>query len=236
MAYSPFQNLRAIIESVRSQTPVSRRELLQGCVEAAAYVAMLHLLSACKREELSYTEAQKGNYMVRQRYINAVVRKHPIKNLESATYTLSQAFNPKLNKPMPMSTTAILPPGARAASAKIEVSPLAFLFQNEDEFLSALVDHEYIHVKLLTEGIEISAPLEVHQELKSRVFNVNGDLFDIFNELEAFSNQIRQFPNRRISKDFKDSVLDSYRIYRQFLEGKERTPVITWMLERYPYR
>ncbi|MEM7827197.1 MAG: hypothetical protein QXD72_00615, partial [Candidatus Aenigmatarchaeota archaeon] len=80
------------------------------------------------------------------------------------------------------------------------------------------------------------APLEVHQELKSRVFNVNGDLFDIFNELEAFSNQIRQFPNRRISKDFKDSVLDSYRIYRQFLEGKERTPVITWMLERYPYR
>lgn len=239
MSYEPFRSLRTVIKSASGNNPLSRRDLLIGSAEAVASAGLLYLFGACATEELSYTKA-KENRRFRQRYIDSVVRKYPIDGLESATYLdyiPTYAFNPILNKPIPMLTTAILPPGAVGAkSAKIEVFPPAFLFRNEDEFLSAFVDHEYVHVRLFAKGIEIDAPLEIHQELGSRVFNVKGDLFDIFQELEAFSNQIRQFPNRRISRDFRNSVLDSYDAYRQFLKDKEKTPVIAWMLDRYPPR
>lgn len=186
------------------------------------------------REQISYEDAQKDRRL-RQRYSNEIRKKYPIDGLDAVVYRDDvKYFNPLLQKPMVMRTVTTILPGSTVRSATIEGYDSAFEFLNEDEFLSQFVDHEYVHVRILTGGIGLAAD-SVEDELVKRVFDGHGDLFETFQELEAYSNQIKKFHIRsNISKIFMNEVVDSYTSYRRFLKNKELTPLVEWMLQRYP--
>jgi hypothetical protein len=122
-----------------------------------------------------------------------------------------------------------------AQNLKIEVYRGAFKeTKSEDEFLSTFVDHEYRHVELLAGG-KIDVNASVIREFHARIINLEGDLFEIYHELHAYTTQIRSFSKRKnISKEFKDRIIDGYQIYRKELQKKRRTPLTRFLLEEFP--
>ncbi len=248
MSYKPLVSLRNVVKAVRKGESVSRRDLLVGSAEGAAGIAadigLSYLFGACSEEGgVSFSSAQQ-NYKLRQSYIDHVVKSDPPPTSVPISYRhdinyLEFPLFPDLIIPMYTEST-IIPMSSRRESIKTDIFRSAFENYNEDEFLSSLLDHEYVHIRQAILGLEIgNIGAEIIPELQSRILSVGdptvGDLFQPFTELEAFYNQIRGFPKRSIIRDsFKDRILEIYRRFRSLVESKERTPLTSWILERYP--
>lgn len=134
-----------------------------------------------------------------------------------------------------METNAIFPPHGSAKQIKVVVYGSAFLHVNsKDEFLSTLVDHEYQHVRLLTNQVALAIPERLIVELSNRALDANGDLYSIFSELHAYISQINLYSSRNLSEAFKKEQIAEYNLYRGLLEAKERTPLTTYLLDIFP--
>ena len=178
---------------------------------------------------------------LRQSYLDRLIATYPPPmNSLTVEYDNSRDSHSErslLDKPTVMITTFDVPAKSEGVimSPKMRVYRGAFnRADSEDEFLSLFVDHEYYHAKLLTGQVEMTANRAIVPELESRAFSVTGDLFTPFQEMNAYSTQIRAFSTRRLSDSFKRDVVSSYNSYRRFIEEKQPTPLTTWMLYKFP--
>ncbi len=238
MPYEPFKSLRLIVKSTRSGEPLSRRELLAGGAEALV-LGLAYASGACAGNYVPFSDAKK-DYRLRQKYVDQAVRENPPPaKLDSAVYRHGIARYPNALFPevgMLMRTEfSIAPLSSGAETVELQVFRDAFDdLVNEDEFLSTMVDHEYEHLRLLKLGIELTGPVEALPEIQPRIFTPGGDLAEPFMELDAFSKQIKAFPKRSgITGPFKDDIFYSYKLYRELVRRKEKTPLTAWLLERY---
>lgn len=105
--------------------------------------------------------------------------------------------------------------------------------QTEDDFLSALIDHEYRHVELLSSSPTVSSHLS--DEFTRRVRDLRGDLSQIYIELDSYYTQIIQFGKRpNLSSRFKTVTINSYNSYRNKLERMAETPLVRYLLKKFP--
>ena len=118
----------------------------------------------------------------------------------------------------------------------IEAYNFSFDFcRSEGEFLSMLVDHEYEHVRQITQGFQVDdVPGNLLNEFDNRVLRCYGDLTRIFGELEAYSKEIARLGRRNVSQEFSHTTHSLYSSYREALKSKERGPLIAWILNRFP--
>jgi len=241
MPYRPLESFHNVAESVRRREPVSRRDLLIAGAEGTAGGIGL-LLGACSSSQLiSYQGAQRDPRL-RQKYIDQIIKENPQPSMNEIKIIYRNDIEAITNPDTPelrsfMYTEFVIPGmSSTVESLKTEVYRGTFEeFLSEDEFLNSLVDHEYRHFSQLTGGVNVTVEREIAPELNSRVFNIDGDLFVPFLELDAYYEQIKAFPTRPgISDSFKENILFSYNVFRTMVENKEQTPLTRWMLERYP--
>ncbi len=239
MNYVPFESLQKAAKSMRTGEPLSRRDVVIGGAEALAAFGTVYLLGSCASEYVPFPDAQK-DYRLRQKYVDQAVRQNPPPaKLDAAVYRhdIVRYPNPSFPGSIMLMRTGftIAPYSSVVERVELQVFRDAFGLDNEDEFLSTMVDHEYEHLRLFRLGTEIEAPLEVHSELRARIFTMDGDLREHFIELYAFSRQIKAFPERPdITGSFKDDMRYSYSSYRELVEKRGKTPLTLWLLERYP--
>ena len=242
MPYRTLESFHNIAKSVRRREPVSRRDLLIASAEGTAGGIGLLLLGACSSSQLiSYQGAQRDPRL-RQKYIDQIIKENPQPSMSEIKIIYRNDIEAITNPDAPdlrtlMYTEFVIPGmSSTVESLKTEVYRRAFKeFLSEDEFLNSLLDHEYRHFSQLTGGVNVTVEREIVPELNSRVFNIDGDLFVPFLELDAYYEQIKAFSTRPgISDSFKENILFSYNVFRTIVENKEQTPLTRWMLERYP--
>ncbi|MBW2980285.1 hypothetical protein KY360_02615 [Candidatus Woesearchaeota archaeon] len=190
--------------------------------------------------ELSFLEA-KANEAYRETYIKQVVKKNPppIRDL-LVVYDNKSDYHPNPlveSGAMIMRTKFIAPSNYRGVAQKLRTTIYRGSFkglQSEDEFLSMLVDHEYRHVEIFAGG-KIEMESDVLREFQRRVLNLNGDLFEVYHDLQAYTAQIKAFKKRaNLRESFKREILHSYHVYRREVEEKPQTPLTRFLLREFP--
>lgn len=199
---------------------------------------------ASSLEEITFEEA-KQDKRLRKSYIEQIVKNNPppIENI-IIEYDPKIEFIPSnlvTGKKMVIMTRATIQGESYDVSNVKNIVTTIYkgIFnetQSEDEFLCGLVDHEYEHINLFSGKVKVEIYEPARGEFKKRCCDAsNGDLFYIFHELFAFSNEIKQFSIRKnLRKGYRLDIINSYNSYRRLVEEKPETPLTKWLLENYP--
>ncbi len=192
------------------------------------------------KKEYSYVEAARSeNQAVRQKHIDQVVARFPPPVEVAVRY-----FHDKEHYPNPLfkKRDMIMRTGFEGdkenpvENIRMQIFRAAFRdCQNKDEFLSSLVDHEYDHLKVLAGKDQINIDQSSLEEFYERALTVEGDLFEHYLELRAFSSQIKEFSKRKNVRDsFKENIISTYHAYRDLVAKKKSTPLTRWLLKEFP--
>ena len=205
------------------------------------YYCKARINKSRKYEKNTYFEASKrGDESLRKTYLDQIISRFKPPTETNIEYLHNQwdCPNPLLKgRDMIMRTGFTAPANSEGIVKSVKTQIFRSAFEeckNEDEFLSMLVDHEYNHLMFLSGKIKISGPAEAIKELEKRAFDINGDLFEHFMELNAYHAQIQAFSKRSVREGFKRNVIESYNGYRNLVAKMEKTPAIRWILEKFP--
>lgn len=234
-----MQKLR--IQKTKSK---QRRSRVRRCLIGTTAVLFLGLgFAYYLNYRVSYSYAKShADVGIRQRYLNLLVQQHGLaeglKKVEYSHEYLKGYYFPE--EPAAMITRFSVSP-LEISDIRISVYPPAFTrADSEDEFLSMLKDHEYRHVDQGMRKVQIRfSPAEyesVKPELGSRLFDIDGDLYLIFSELDAFEWQINAFPQRKVSESFQRKMFRYYTRLQDSLDVKPKTPLVMFLKRRFPWK
>jgi hypothetical protein len=196
-------------------------------------------------EYVTFQEARE-NEELRQKYLDGVVERFrpPVDDLRVEYDNRRKNFpesyssdSPAVDKAPRFLTNFSMPANSiRIKDLKITAFRGAFNVSCEDDLISDLVDHEYAHVRVFSGQVhlKIDKMPDLMKELKDRVFNTKGDLYEPVQELYAYKSQIGGFNERNVSPEQRRRVLEWYSAYRKTVEQKPRTPLTQWLLEEFP--
>lgn len=211
-----------------------KKFVVAGTLALAGIVGILY-----KFDEVGFHEA-KNNFRLRQEYLSETIKEregyadglekieydHSISSFKNGDFsTVCRTF---------LDVPAKYKDGGKDLKTRIEVYRRAFEETgNEDEFLSILIDHEYRHTDQVKGRVNTRLFINslgerdlVEKEARERMFDVNGDLFRIYLELDAYSYQLSQFPERKITEGFREKMTEMYNSYVDSLYSKEETFLI----------
>jgi hypothetical protein len=223
----------------------ARRLLVEAAIITALAAGIIYIKSCPSQRAIqtvqatAYSEA-RSNPGKRQQYLEILAAKGGMPANLRIEYMEDYSERLKVDPDELMSTMANFPGGFEGTPEEVKkltlhtkVSPGAFEFaRTEDEFMSML-EHELIHAELWSGTHQIDIDKSALSET-DRIFSLDGDLFRTFNELEAYKMQIGLFPSRKLSKGFTEGIIAYYNKHRRNLEKKEPTPLVRWMLNKYP--
>ena len=111
---------------------------------------------------------------------------------------------------------------------------------NESDLISMLKDHEFKHISQYRGAFEVKMYAKknemvpaITKEFKRRIENTKDTLHLIFVELEAYLNQMRNFPEQS-SDSLKISTAVAYNAHVKLLNKQNSTPLIESL--KYMYR
>ena len=214
---------------------MNRRSFIRGAAALLAYLG-------CSCAPITY-EIAKDQPDRRQEYIDEMVRKFPPpSNVVSIKYTKEDYYqNPHDIDLMQVMRTKLNIPSDYSLHGRIIKEPIKTEIMvygeafglSEDEMISVLVDHEYFHSDMAAGDVKISISKSAYPEI-IRILDPTKDLFEIFQELEAYTNQASNFSKRNLSCRFKQRICGAYDRYREMLSTFQETPIVYWMKTKYP--
>ena len=235
------------MKKIRKTKIKHKSRMIRGAFITAVAVLFLWALGEGVHSYLQYRKSYSyakshADTGIRQLYLNRLLRhqvfSEGLKKLEYRHESLKGYYFPE--EPVAMATRFLVS-SAKISDMMIFVYPSAFARAgSEDEFLSMLVDHEDRHVGQGTGKVQLQFSHAeygaVKPELEQRLFNIDGDLYLLFSELDAFESQIKAFPRREISQGFQRKMFHDYGRLQDSLAVKQETPLVHYLKKRFPMK
>jgi len=190
-------------------------------------------------------ERAKFNSNLRTEYLRQLNSKITIPEELDGLQYLDQYAQGRLNKVKVPMRTYILSTSEETSSFQVitQIYRQAFeTFSNEEELLSALVDHEFYHAKQIRGSIDFKnltakkfpKVFSEMQRIFSNATKENTYKRILIMEVMAYDNQIEKFNTYpHLSKKFKRDMINSYNIYVRTVNKQPDTELFKYMKQTY---
>tara|TARA_Y100000034_G_C6780651_1_gene348911 strand:- start:66 stop:803 length:738 start_codon:yes stop_codon:yes gene_type:complete len=193
--------------------------------------------------DISFLDA-KNNSRLRQDYIDQIVDEYGlVEGLRDITYSPELIGLHKVDSTFAVMRTTYpeVPPGYEGYDLETNILAYrgSFIYpQSENEFLSLLMDHEYRHTDQIRGRMKLiffskQEYNSLASEISERLFDINGDLYGLVHELDAYSTQIDSFYKRDLSEKFKMDMVSFYNFHVNLLNQKSETPFVRYLREKF---
>jgi|ETNmetMinimDraft_2_1059921.scaffolds.fasta_scaffold19815_1 hypothetical protein len=182
----------------------------------------------------------KNNSRLRQSYLDQIVNEHGlVEGLKGVNYEPGLIGIHKADSMFVVMRTTYpeVPAGYKGNDLETEIVVYGGAFnstQSEDEFLNLLINHEYRHTDQMRGRMKLNFSSKqeydsLASEIGRRFFDINGDLYELVREIDAYRAQIDSFGKKNLSEKFKRDIISLYNFHVDLLGEKAETPFVKYL-------